>query len=85
MGPNGRNCIIQVGDRQSIITKDGVTIAKNVFLKDRLESIGADLVKQIAQRAAAAAGDGTTASVAIAETVFEKGMEALADRNISVV
>jgi len=65
LGPNGKNCIIEVDDKTSVITKDGVTCAKNFILKEGPEKIGANLVKEVAQRAAQRAGDGTTASVVL--------------------
>ena len=77
LGPNGKNCIIEVNDNQSVITKDGVTVAKNFFLKEGPEKIGANLVKEVASRAAQNAGDGTTTAIVLAEAIFEAGLKAL--------
>lgn len=77
LGPNGKNCIIQVSDRQSIITKDGYTVARNFMLKDGPEKIGANLVKEVASRAVQQAGDGTTTSIVLAEAIFRQGLSYL--------
>lgn len=77
LGPNGKNCIIEVSDRSSIITKDGVTVARNFILKEGPEKIGANLVKEVASRAAQKAGDGTTTSIVLAEAIFEAGLKKL--------
>lgn len=79
LGPNGKNCIIEVSDQSSIITKDGVTVAKNFILKDGAEKIGANLVKEVASRSAQKAGDGTTTSIVLAEAIFEYGLQLLKD------
>lgn len=84
LGPNGKNCIIEVNDNQSIITKDGVTVAKNFFLKEGPEKIGANLVKEVASRAAQKAGDGTTTAIVLAEAIFEAGLKALNKKHLNV-
>jgi chaperonin GroEL len=84
LGPNGKNCIIEVNDKQSIITKDGVTVAKNFFLKEGPEKIGANLVKEVASRAAQKAGDGTTTAIVLAEAIFEAGLKALNKKHLNV-
>ena len=84
LGPNGKNCIIEVNDNQSVITKDGVTVAKNFFLKEGPEKIGANLVKEVASRAAQNAGDGTTTAIVLAEAIFEAGLKALNKKHLNV-
>ena len=77
LGPNGKNCIIEVDDQHSIITKDGYTVAKNFLLKEGPEKIGANLVKEVASRAVQQAGDGTTTSIVLAEAIFTQGLSIL--------
>lgn len=85
LGPNGKNCIIEVNDRQSIITKDGITVAKNFILKEGAEKIGANLVKEVAARSAQKAGDGTTTAIVLAEAIFEAGLKELQhDKKLNV-
>lgn len=76
MGPNGQNVIISRGG-QMAITKDGVTVAKEVELEDYLENVGSQLIKQIAQKTAFEAGDGTTTSTILAAAIFNAGIDSL--------
>lgn len=76
MGPNGQNVIIS-RDNAISITKDGVSVAREVDLEDPLEAIGAQLIKQIAQKTAYEAGDGTTTSTILASAMFIAGHEHL--------
>ena len=85
LGPNGKNCIIEVNDQSSIITKDGVTVARSFVLKDGVQKLGANLVKEVATRAVQKAGDGTTTAIILAEAIFKKGLETLKNNpNINV-
>ena len=78
MGPGGQTVVIDQGDDHwPILTKDGVTVAKHVNLPNRMQNLGAKLVKQAAQGAAEIAGDGTTTSTVIAYHLFEKGVKAV--------
>jgi len=78
MGPGGQTVVIDQGDDHwPILTKDGVTVAKHVNLPDRMQNLGAKLVKQAAQGAAEIAGDGTTTSTVIAYHLFAKGVKAI--------
>ena len=78
MGPGGQTVVIDQGDDHwPILTKDGVTVAKHVNLPDRMQNLGAKLVKQAAQGAAEIAGDGTTTSTVIAYHLFAKGVKAV--------
>ena len=73
MGPSGHNVIIDNGISPPFITKDGVTVAKNINLKNKLESIGADLIKEVALKANENSGDGTSSSVVLAYHLFYNG------------
>ena len=78
MGPGGQTVVIDQGDDHwPILTKDGVTVAKHVNLPNRMQNLGAKLVKQAAQGAAEIAGDGTTTSTVLAYNLFEKGVKAI--------
>jgi chaperonin GroEL len=81
LGPAGRNVIIEqeVGNPSS--TKDGVTVAKAINLKDPVEDIGAQLVKQASIKTAEQAGDGTTTSTLLAREIFQKGLGTIGDNN----
>lgn len=74
MGPNGNNVIIS-RDNSVAITKDGVTVAREVDLEDYLENVGAQMVKQIAHKTAVEAGDGTTTATVLAESIFINGLK----------
>jgi chaperonin GroEL len=73
LGPNGRNVVIQ-SDRGPILTKDGVTVAKNIDLKDPMENMGAQMVKQAAIKTSDVAGDGTTTSTLLAYHLIDQGL-----------
>jgi len=74
LGPNGRNVVIQT-ERGPVLTKDGVTVAKHIDLKDEVENVGAQMVKQAAIRTADNAGDGTTTSTLLAYHMIEQGLK----------
>lgn len=79
MGPKGRNVLIQKSYGAPAITKDGVSVAKEVELKDPITNMGAQLVKEVASKTADAAGDGTTTATILAYSIFKEGL-----RNITV-
>lgn len=79
MGPRGRNVLIQKSFGAPSITKDGVSVAKEVELKDSLENMGASLVREVASKTADQAGDGTTTATVLAHAIFKEGL-----RNITV-
>ncbi len=74
MGPRGRNVLIQKSYGSPVITKDGVSVAREIELKDRLENMGAQLVKEVASRTADEAGDGTTTATVLANAIFSEGL-----------
>ncbi|MEM7309321.1 MAG: chaperonin GroEL [Planctomycetota bacterium] len=75
LGPRGRNVIIQKSFGSPTVTKDGVTVSKEVELEDPYENMGAQLVKEVAARTNDGAGDGTTTATVLAEAVFEEGLK----------
>lgn len=74
MGPRGRNVLIQRSYGSPLITKDGVSVAKEIELKDALENMGAQLVKQVASNTADEAGDGTTTATVLANAIYQEGL-----------
>lgn len=74
MGPRGRNVLIQKSFGVPSITKDGVSVAKEVELKDSLENMGASLVREVASKTADQAGDGTTTATVLAHAIFKEGL-----------
>jgi len=74
MGPRGRNVLIQKSFGAPSITKDGVSVAKEVELKDTIENMGAQLVKEVASKTADQAGDGTTTATVLAHAIFKEGL-----------
>ncbi|MGP1485674.1 MAG: chaperonin GroEL [Campylobacter sp.] len=74
MGPRGRNVLIQKSFGAPTITKDGVSVAKEVELKDALENMGASLVREVASKTADEAGDGTTTATVLANAIFKEGL-----------
>ncbi len=75
LGPKGRNVVINRGFGAPLSTKDGVTVAKEVSLKDKFENMGAQLVKEVASKTSDVAGDGTTTAIVLAEAMFASGMK----------
>src|SRR5678810_390549 len=78
LGPRGRNAVIDKGWGAPTVTKDGVTVAEEVELKDKYENIGAKLVKEAASKTSDVAGDGTTTATVLAEAIFKEGYRLLA-------
>ncbi len=75
LGPKGRNVVIDKKFGAPTITKDGVTVAKEIELKDPYENMGAELVKEVASKTSDIAGDGTTTATVLAEAIFREGMK----------
>jgi len=78
LGPKGRNVVIEKGFGAPIITKDGVTVAKEIELKDKIENIGAELIKEVASKTNDAAGDGTTTATILAQALIHEGLKLVA-------
>ena len=75
LGPRGRNVVIQKSFGSPTVTKDGVTVAKEITLKDKQENMGAQLVKEVASKTSDTAGDGTTTATVLAESIFKEGLK----------
>ena len=78
LGPKGRNVVIQKSYGAPHVTKDGVTVAKEVELKDPLENMGAQMVKEVASKTADKAGDGTTTATVLAQAIVREGVKYVA-------
>src|SRR5438552_11491105 len=78
LGPKGRNVVIDKKFGSPTITKDGVTVAKEIELKDPLENMGAQMVREVASKTSAVAGDGTTTATILAHAMVREGVKAVA-------
>jgi chaperonin GroEL len=78
LGPKGRNVVIEKKFGRPTITKDGVTVAKEIELKDPLENMGAQMVREVASKTSDVAGDGTTTATILAQSIFKEGVKAVA-------
>src|ERR1700735_1201098 len=78
LGPKGRNAVIEKKFGAPIITKDGVTVAKEIELQDPLENMGAQMVKEVASKTSDVAGDGTTTATVLAQAIFREGVKTVA-------
>src|SRR5579872_4808365 len=78
LGPKGRNAVIEKKFGAPIITKDGVTVAKEIELRDPLENMGAQMVREVASKTSDVAGDGTTTATILAQSIFRQGVKAVA-------
>jgi chaperonin GroEL len=78
LGPKGRNAVIEKKFGAPIITKDGVTVAKEIELKDSLENMGAQMVREVASKTSDVAGDGTTTATVLAQSIFREGVKTVA-------
>jgi chaperonin GroEL len=78
LGPKGRNVVLEKKFGGPTITKDGVTVAKEVELKDSLENMGAQMVREVASKTSDVAGDGTTTATVLAQSIFREGVKAVA-------
>jgi chaperonin GroEL len=78
LGPKGRNAVIEKKFGAPAITKDGVTVAKEIELKDPLENMGAQMVREVASKTSDVAGDGTTTATVLAQSIFREGVKTVA-------
>ncbi|OPX34225.1 molecular chaperone GroEL, partial [candidate division KSB1 bacterium 4484_188] len=75
LGPKGRNVVIDKKFGSPTVTKDGVTVAKEVELEEPLENMGAQMVKEVASKTSDDAGDGTTTATVLAQSIFDEGLK----------
>src|ERR1700739_645379 len=78
LGPKGRNVVIEKKFGSPTITKDGVTVAKEIELKDALENTGAQMVREVASKTSDVAGDGTTTATVLAQAIYREGVKTVA-------
>jgi len=78
LGPKGRNVVLERSFGAPTVTKDGVSVAKEIELKDRFENMGAQMVKEVASKTSDVAGDGTTTATVLAQSIFKEGMKYVA-------
>jgi len=78
LGPKGRNVILEKSFGSPTVTKDGVTVAKEVELKDKFENMGAQMVKEVASKTSDVAGDGTTTATVLAQAIYQQGCKVVA-------
>src|SRR6202158_6092887 len=75
LGPRGRNAVLDKGWGSPTVTKDGVSVAKEIELKDPYENMGAQLVREVASKTSDVAGDGTTTATVLAQAIYREGMK----------
>src|SRR5512136_1596449 len=75
LGPKGRNVVIEKKFGAPVITKDGVTVAKEIELQDSLENMGAQMVREVASKTSDVAGDGTTTATVLAQAIYREGIK----------
>jgi chaperonin GroEL len=78
LGPKGRNVVLEKRFGSPVITKDGVTVAKEIELEDKLENMGAQMVREVASKTSDVAGDGTTTATILAQAIFREGVKTVA-------
>ncbi len=78
LGPKGRNVVLDKSFGAPTVTKDGVSVAKEIELKDKLENMGVQMVKEVASKTSDVAGDGTTTATVLAQCIVHEGMKAVA-------
>src|SRR3970282_886834 len=78
LGPKGRNVVLEKKFGSPTITKDGVTVAKEIELKDALENMGAQMLREVASKTSDVAGDGTTTATVLAQSIFREGAKNVA-------
>src|SRR6266513_5624709 len=78
LGPKGRNVVLERSFGAPTVTKDGVSVAKEIELKDKFENMGAQMVKEVASQTSDLAGDGTTTATVLAQAILREGLKAVA-------
>ena len=75
LGPRGRNVLLQKSFGSPTVTKDGVTVAKEIELANKVENIGAQMIKEVASKTSDVAGDGTTTATVLAQAIYREGLK----------
>src|SRR5258707_10444440 len=75
LGPKGRNVVIEKSYGAPVVTKDGVTVAKEIELAGKLQNMGAQMVREVASKTSDKAGDGTTTATVLAQSIFSEGLK----------
>src|SRR6201992_476867 len=75
LGPKGRNVVIEKSFGSPVVTKDGVTVAKEIELADKFENMGAQMVREVASKTSDKAGDGTTTATVLAQSLYTNGLK----------
>ena len=78
LGPKGRNVILDKSFGAPTVTKDGVSVAKEIELSDKVENMGAQMIKEVASQASDVAGDGTTTATVLAQSIVNEGLKSVA-------
>ena len=78
LGPKGRNVILDKSFGSPLVTKDGVTVAKEIELEDKFENMGAQMVREVASKTSDIAGDGTTTATVLAQAIYREGSKLVA-------
>ena len=78
LGPRGRNVLIEKTFGAPVVTKDGVSVAKEIELEDKFENMGAQMVKEVASKTSDVAGDGTTTATILAQAIYREGIKLVA-------
>src|SRR5262245_59963156 len=78
LGPKGRNVVLERSFGAPTVTKDGVSVAKEIELKDKFENMGAQMVREVASKTSEVAGDGTTTATVLAQAIVQEGMKFVA-------
>src|SRR5713226_9780050 len=78
LGPKGRNVVLEKSFGAPTVTKDGVTVAKEIELEDKFENMGAQMVKEVASKTSDVAGDGTTTATLLARSIYTEGIKMVA-------
>src|SRR6187401_1757841 len=78
LGPKGRNVVLEKSFGAPTVTKDGVSVAKEIELEDKFENMGVQMVKEVASQTSDLAGDGTTTATVLAQAIFREGLKSVA-------
>merc|ERR1712054_502795 len=81
LGPKGRNVLIEKSFGAPLVTKDGVTVAKEIELENKLENMGAQMVKEVASKTSDVASDGTTTATVLAQAIYREGVKLVSAGN----